>query len=118
MGDVIADEDEVFGDDVNIAVRLEFSRRPPAAWRFPPRPIGRPASISAPTLVDTGSHRLKNIGEMVDVWAWEPRRVPAPAQPYIKNPSLTCRLSIEPRSSACFPSPISATAPTNISPTG
>ena len=28
MGDVMADEDEVFGDDVNIAVRLEFGRRP------------------------------------------------------------------------------------------
>ncbi len=28
MGDVMADEDEVFGDDVNIAVRLEIGRRP------------------------------------------------------------------------------------------
>ena len=28
MGDVMADEDEVFGDDVNIAVRLEFGCRP------------------------------------------------------------------------------------------
>ena len=28
MGDVIADEDEVFGDDVNIAVRLESVASP------------------------------------------------------------------------------------------
>jgi class 3 adenylate cyclase len=28
MGDVIADEDEVFGDDVNIAVRLEAVAAP------------------------------------------------------------------------------------------
>ena len=46
MGDVIADEDEVFGDDVNIAVRLE-SVAAPAASRFPTRPTPRPASISA-----------------------------------------------------------------------
>ena len=47
MGDVIADEDEVFGDDVNIAVRLETVAAPGGS-RFRPRPIGRPASISAP----------------------------------------------------------------------
>ena len=45
MGDVIADEDEVFGDDVNIAVRLK-PWRAPAASRSRPRPTRRPASIS------------------------------------------------------------------------
>ena len=44
MGDVIADEDEVFGDDVNIAVRLE-SVAAPAAWRCRTRRTARPASI-------------------------------------------------------------------------
>ena len=33
MGDVMADEDEVFGDDVNIAVRLEIRRN---TWRKSP----------------------------------------------------------------------------------
>src|SRR6476619_48442 len=45
MGDVMADEDEVFGDDVNIAVRLE-SVAVPAASRLRRRPTAQPASIS------------------------------------------------------------------------
>ena len=46
MGEVMADEDDLFGDDVNIAAALK--RLPPlAAWRLRQRPTGRPASISA-----------------------------------------------------------------------
>ena len=48
MGDVMADEDDLFGDDVNIAARLEISCRSPAAWPFRQRPARRPASTSAP----------------------------------------------------------------------
>ena len=44
MGDVIADEDEVFGDDVNIAVRLE-SVASPGGVAVRTRPTARPASI-------------------------------------------------------------------------
>ena len=71
MGDVIADDDEVFGDGVNVAVRLEAVATPGGvavsakAYHEASKHLGVP-------LVDAGSHRLKNIEEPVDVWTWEP----------------------------------------------
>src|SRR5256714_2817900 len=71
MGDVIADEDEVFGDDVNIAVRLESVASPGgvAVSDKAYREAGK--HLNAP-LVNAGIHRLKNIGELVNIWTWEP----------------------------------------------
>ena len=46
MGDVIADEDEVFGDGVNIAVRLEWVAAP-GGVAVSAKAYTRPASISA-----------------------------------------------------------------------
>jgi adenylate cyclase len=71
MGDVIADEDEVFGDDVNIAVRLESVAAPGgvAVSGKAYLEAGRHISIA---LINSGSHHLKNIGELVNVWTWEP----------------------------------------------
>jgi adenylate cyclase len=71
MGDVMADEDEIFGDDVNIAVRLEAVATPGGvavsakAYREAFRHLGS-------GFVDGGTHRLKNIAEPVDVWTWKP----------------------------------------------
>jgi adenylate cyclase len=81
MGDVIADDDEVFGDDVNIAVRLESVAAPGgiAVSAKAYREAGRHLSA---TLLNAGRHRLKNIEEMVDVWTWEPGEPdPVEAQP-------------------------------------
>jgi adenylate cyclase len=72
MGDVIADEDEVFGDDVNIAVRLESVATPGGVAVSAKAYQEASKHLSAP-LVNAGNHRLKNIGELVNVWAWEPR---------------------------------------------
>jgi adenylate cyclase len=71
MGDVIADEDEVFGDGVNIAVRLEAVSAPGgvAVSAKAYHEAGKHLSV---TLVDAGPHRFKNIEEPVDVWTWEP----------------------------------------------
>ena len=71
MGDVIADEDEVFGDDVNIAVRLEFVATPGGVA------VSEKAYLEAGkhlgcVLVHAGSQRLKNIGEPITVWTWRP----------------------------------------------
>jgi adenylate cyclase len=71
MGDVIADEDEVFGDGVNIAVRLEAVAAPGGvavsakAYHEASKHLGVP-------LVDAGSHRFKNIEETINVWTWAP----------------------------------------------
>jgi adenylate cyclase len=71
MGDVMADEDEVFGDGVNIAVRLEAVAVPGGVAVSAKAYTEAGKHLSA-TLVDAGRHRLKNIEELVNVWTWEP----------------------------------------------
>jgi adenylate cyclase len=71
MGDVIADEDEVFGDDVNIAVRLE-SVAAPGGVAVSAKAYSEAGKHLSATLLNAGRHRLKNIDELVDVWTWEP----------------------------------------------
>jgi TolB-like protein/class 3 adenylate cyclase len=71
MGDVMADEDEVFGDDVNIAVRLETVAAPGgiAVSEKARTEAGRRLAV---ILVDAGPHRFKNIAEPITVWSWSP----------------------------------------------
>src|SRR5215208_5996297 len=71
MGDVMADEDEVFGDDVNIAVRLESVAAPGgvAVSGKACHEAGKRLSIA---LIDAGPHRFKNIEEPIQVWTWKP----------------------------------------------
>jgi TolB-like protein/class 3 adenylate cyclase/Flp pilus assembly protein TadD len=71
MGDVMADEDEVFGDDVNITVRLETVAAPGgiAVSDKAYTEAGKRLSV---TLADTGPHRFKNIAEPIQVWTWAP----------------------------------------------
>src|SRR5258705_2124595 len=71
MGDVIADEEEVFGDDVNIAVRLE-SVAAPGGVAVSAKAYHEAGKYLSTTLVDAGSHCLKNIEAPVHVWTWEP----------------------------------------------
>lgn len=71
MGDVIADEDEVFGDDVNIAVRLE-SVAAPGGIAVSAKAYGEAGKHLGTVFVDAGSHRFKNIETPVHVWTWEP----------------------------------------------
>lgn len=72
MGDVIADEDEIFGDDVNIAVRLETVAAP-GGVAVSAKAYHEASKHLGVGLVDAGSYRLKNIAEPVHVWTWEPR---------------------------------------------
>src|SRR3954451_9178447 len=71
MGDVMADEDEVFGDDVNIAVRLESVAAPGgvAVSGKACHEAGKRLSVA---LADAGRHRFKNIDEPIQVWSWQP----------------------------------------------
>src|SRR5664279_4626664 len=71
MGDVMADEDEVFGDDVNIAVRLESVAAPGgiAVSGKACHEAGKRLSVQ---LSDSGPHRFKNIEEPIEVWTWQP----------------------------------------------
>ena len=71
MGDVMADEDEVFGDDVNIAVRLE-SVATPGGLAISAKAHSEACKHISVSLADGGSHRFKNIAEPINVWTWEP----------------------------------------------
>jgi adenylate cyclase len=71
MGDVIADEDEVFGDGVNIAVRLEAVAAP-GGVAVSDKAYQEAAKHLGAVLIDGGSHRFKNIEEPIQVWTWTP----------------------------------------------
>src|ERR1700688_155601 len=71
MGDVIADEDEVFGDDVNIAVRLE-SVAAPGGVAVSEKAYQEGCKHLSVSFVDTGTHRFKNIEVPINVWTWDP----------------------------------------------
>ncbi|MBV8924612.1 MAG: tetratricopeptide repeat protein [Bradyrhizobium sp.] len=71
MGDVITDEDEVFGDDVNIAVRLE-AVAPPGGIAVSEKATIEAGKRLSVTLTDAGPHRFKNIADPVAVWTWAP----------------------------------------------
>lgn len=71
MGDVIADEDEVFGDDVNIAVRLE-SVASPGGFAISAKAYREASKHLTVPLIDAGNHRFKNIKDPVGVFTWSP----------------------------------------------
>ncbi len=71
MGDVMADEEDVFGDDVNIAVRLETVATP-GGVAVSAKAYGEASRHLSVPLVDAGSYRFKNIEQPVSVWTWEP----------------------------------------------
>jgi adenylate cyclase len=71
MGDVIFDEDEVFGDGVNIAVRLEAVAAP-GGVAVSAKAYHEASKHLSVTLLDAGSYRFKNIDEPVSVWTWDP----------------------------------------------
>jgi len=71
MGDVLADEEEVFGDDVNIAVRLE-AVAVPGGVAVSAKAYHEASRHLSTSFVDADSHRLKNIEETIDVWTWQP----------------------------------------------
>jgi TolB-like protein/class 3 adenylate cyclase len=71
MGDVMADEDEVFGDGVNIAVRLE-SVATPGGVAVSGKAYQEASKHLHVPLMDAGSRRFKNIEEAISVWTWDP----------------------------------------------
>jgi adenylate cyclase len=80
MGDVMADEDEVFGDDVNIAVRLE-SVAAPGGVAVSAKAYHDAGKHLGVTFVDAGHHEFKNIRDPVHVWTWEPAGAPRGHEP-------------------------------------
>lgn len=79
VGDVVQDGDDLFGDGVNVAARLEGFAAPGGIA------ISEPAFASldgtlAPAFDDAGTVTLKNIARPVRVWTRAPRTSEAPAE--------------------------------------
>ena len=71
MGDVIVDQDDLFGEGVNIAARIE-PLAPPGGIAISEKAYAEVRRHINFTFDDTGAHALKNIQELVKVWAWRP----------------------------------------------
>ncbi|MGX4807190.1 adenylate/guanylate cyclase domain-containing protein [Bradyrhizobium guangdongense] len=88
MGDIIADEDEVFGDDVNIAVRLE-SVASPGGFAISAKAYKEASKHLTVPLVDGGNHRFKNIRDPIGVWTWSPEGAPPLAPEHREGSALS-----------------------------
>jgi TolB-like protein/class 3 adenylate cyclase/Flp pilus assembly protein TadD len=86
LGDIIIDEDDIFGDGVNIAARLQ-SIAPPGGVMISQQVFSSVANKVKVAFSDTGLHRLKNIALPVQGYRWSPeaqdlapRRIPRTAR--------------------------------------
>ena len=80
LGDIIIDGDDIYGDGVNVAARLE--------------PLAEPGGIAISSMVreglgnrvdveffDAGEHQVKNIDRPIRVFRWPSRQGPLPSTP-------------------------------------
>jgi len=89
LGEVIADEEDIFGDGVNIAARLEQLAEP-GGLCISDRVYEEVSNKVEATFEPGGRPPLKNIAKPVDVYFWTPRPGPSPlmAPPLPDKPSL------------------------------
>ena len=98
LGDVIIDGDDIYGDGVNIAARLE--------------PLAEPGGICVSSIVnesvgkrvdvrfhDGGEITVKNIDRPIRIWNWQPGAEPASPKPSRKpraRPATTASIAVLP----------------------
>lgn len=78
IGEVIVDGDDIFGDEVNVAARLEGMAEP-AGLLVSHTVYESIAGKLDIVFADNGEREFKNIAKPVRVWSW-PRRLPADRQ--------------------------------------
>ena len=80
IGDIIIDGDDIFGDGVNIAARLQ-EIAPPGGVCVSSRVHDDVRDRLDITFEDGGSQTLKNIARPVQVWNWSPGATRSPSTP-------------------------------------
>lgn len=82
LGDIIFDDDDVFGDGVNVASRLE-GLAPPGGICISDVVHQSAADRSEASFRDMGGQRVKNISRPIRVWQWSPDTPPERKPPEI-----------------------------------
>ena len=89
LGDVIVDGDDIFGDGVNVAARLQ-EIAPPGGICISSRVHDDVRDRLNTTFDDGGTQTLKNIARPIQVWRWQPSIAlateAAPASPALTMP--------------------------------
>jgi class 3 adenylate cyclase len=110
LGDILIDGDDILGDGVNVAARLEGIAEPGGVC-ISGSVLEHIQGRVAAEFLDLGEQSLKNIGKPVRAYARSPqrksmrRRRPAPSQGRRRRRSATSRRAFR---SSCCRSPISA----------
>jgi class 3 adenylate cyclase/TolB-like protein len=73
FGDVMFEGENILGDGVNIAARLE-GLAPPGGVCIPKQVEEQVAGKLDIAFANAGRHRLKNIAKPVEIWLWPPER--------------------------------------------
>jgi class 3 adenylate cyclase len=95
LGDVVVEENEIHGEGINIAVRLEEIAEPGGICLSDSihAQIRKPID---PPFFPIGPRTLKNIAEPVQVWRWRPVRVTG-SRREAAGPAMTARQLIDPQ---------------------
>jgi class 3 adenylate cyclase/TolB-like protein len=72
LGDVVVDGDDIFGDGVNIAARLE-ALAPPGGVSIAGNVAEQITGKIAARFVNLGEKQVKNISRPINVWQWSPQ---------------------------------------------
>ena len=78
LGDVMVDDDDIFGDGVNVAARLQELAEPGGGCISDDvhRQVAGKIDVD---FTDAGEHQVKNITRPIRVWRWHGETVPAAA---------------------------------------
>jgi len=78
LGDIIVEGDDIYGDGVNVAARLEPLAEPGGVCvaSIVAESVGRRVEVS---FADGGEVHVKNIDRPIRVWKWHPGSAPLPA---------------------------------------
>ncbi len=94
LGDVMVDDNDLYGDGVNIAARIE-TLAAHGGVAISDSVYDHIQGRVAYAFVDSGNHEVKNIERPVHIWTWSPPGVTAePARPIDAPPQIPSKPSI------------------------
>ena len=71
MGQIVVDGDDIFGDGVNVAARLQALAEP-GGVTISANVLEQVEGKHDARFEDAGAHEVKNIARPISVWRWAP----------------------------------------------